>query len=123
MAYEVLRADPGNPVFAECAEELRLSGHWLEGIRVCLSGLSANPSCHRGRLVLARIYFEQGFIPFSVREVELLRKSLPELKSIQRLYDRFYPGGAPIGETGDTTVAESDFDISEIELVEENKEK
>ena len=94
----------------------------LEAIEVCLKGLSANPSCHRGRLVLARLYFECGYIPFAAREVNILRETLPELASLDRLYKKFYPDSAGDSE-GETTVAETDFEISELELAGEERKK
>ena len=120
MEYEILKNDPGNPVFADYAEELRLGGRFSEAIEVCLKGLSANPSCHRGRLILARVFFERGFVPFAAREVNILRETLPELKSVQRLYEKFYPDVAE-DEGGEATIAESDFEISELEMVGEEK--
>jgi hypothetical protein len=62
---EMLKADPGNPLFASFAESLRQEGRHQEAMAVCFTGLSANPSCHGGRLVLARCFYERGELLFT----------------------------------------------------------
>ena len=124
----LLRDDPGNPAFANFAESLLNQGKWSEALEVCLAGLSSNPSCHKGRLLLARVYFERNHLPFAVREVRELLDALPENKFIRRLLERLSPesaassGHRTTGNTGEEkTVAEAEFDIGEIDLLVEDK--
>jgi predicted Zn-dependent protease len=117
----ILEAEPGDPVFAEYAERLRASGRHGEAIEICLRGLSSNPSCHGGRLVLARTFYEKGYHPFAQREVEQLARDLPDSRTVQQLRARLC-GGASQNETREERVAEAEFDIDELELIEK-KEK
>ena len=120
----LLSKDPGNEVFIEYAESLRNSGNPGQAILVCIAGLAANPAMHRGRFLLARIFYEQGYTTFAVRELRELSAALPEIDPLKRLIARFEPastsepGAAPKAAE---TVAESDFDIAEIELVDEER--
>ena len=120
-----LADDPGDPLFVEYADFLRREEDYANALQVCLAGLSVNPGFHHGRLVLARIFFDQSFIPFAVRELELLHTALPNNSGVQKLLDRLAPGSASesAAETAETdaedTVAETEFDFDEIELIEE----
>ncbi|MBX7138240.1 MAG: hypothetical protein K1X83_09670 [Oligoflexia bacterium] len=128
----VLERDPGNPLFARQAEELRKAGALNEALLSCLKGLSHNPACHEGRLVLARVLFQLDFIPFAVREVQELRKAFPQSRSVEKLLMAIAPDiavqpgaekeaeQAPAGES-DGTLAEADFDIEDLELIEKEK--
>ena len=69
-------SDPGNPLFAELADMLRQKGEHLKAIEVCLSGLSSNPECAKGRLMLARIYYERSYLPFAIGELKELARQL-----------------------------------------------
>ena len=60
---QVLSDDPGDPAFIELADHMRRNDRYEEALLTCLKGLSANPSAHRGRLLLARLFFERGFWP------------------------------------------------------------
>lgn len=122
----VLAEDPGNPLFADLAEELRAKQNWFDAIQVCLSGLSSNPSCARGRLVLAQIYFDQGYLPFARREVAELVASHPQLSSLRRLWEQL--GGGLMHEGSELSsldigdgkiVAETEIDLGEIDLTED----
>lgn len=86
-----LAQDPGNPVFAEYADQLRKEGQYSEALEVCYRGLSANPSVHRGRLVLARVYYEKLYWPFAIREVQQLQKELPHSETLKRLLTALAP--------------------------------
>jgi predicted Zn-dependent protease len=86
-----LAQDPGNPVFAEYADQLRREGQYSEALEICYRGLSANPSVHRGRLVLARVYYEKLFWPFAIREVQQLQKDLPHSETLRRLLTALAP--------------------------------
>ena len=139
-----LNADPGDPLFAQVADSLRRAGKWSDALDIALSGLTANPQCHRGRLILARLFYDRHYYPFAVRELEHLHRAVPENASIGRLLERLSPGSTT-GEAGvsaiptaqhssempssalhaphgDEVVAEEDFDIDILaEAVKERK--
>ena len=121
-----LEADPGDPIFAAHANSLREEGALDKALFVCLAGLSSNPACHQGRLVLARIFYEQGFHPFALREVERLHHDLPKNEAVRRLLEAISPDQvAPEGAAEDrgkaeesadeATVAEAEFDFDVLE--------
>lgn len=118
-----LNQDPGNPYFAEVAEDLRKQGQAPQAFRVCFSGLSANPHCHLGRLVLARLFYEQGSLPFALRELKTLAEELPDNKYIAKLLGKLTPGeiSQPTEQPGESTIAEAEFDFDDIDLLEEEE--
>jgi len=122
---EKLKDDPGNPVFAEFAEYLRRKRQMMDAMSICLSGLSANPSCHSGRLVLARIYYSLSFIPFASRELEILLSFFPEDQSLRRLVLALNPtfsdvrGSVSAGNSAETLIAETAFDMGDLDLLDE----
>jgi hypothetical protein len=96
--------------------------------------LTKNPNCHRGRLVLARLYYDAGYIPFAVTELEKLCRYLPESQALRRLLLKLSPEakieelkpaeGAANTPTTSATVAETDFSFEDLDLIEEaEKEK
>ncbi len=124
-AQDILAEDPGNPFFADYAEQCRGASRFAEAVSVCLKGLSANPSCHTGRLVLARVLFENDCVPYAVEELEKLRIALPDNKFIPRLLDKIAPAethaAVPAAAAGAAeTVAETEFSFEDIELLEED---
>ncbi len=110
--------------FTDRAEGLRLSGKLEEALSVVLKGLSDNPDAHRGRLVLARIFYEKGYLPFAVREVEHLVRQVPSNAALKKLLGTLAPdrGGEIQGSTGsvEDTVAESEFDLDALALLEDD---
>ena len=122
---ERLAADPGRPEFAELAEQFRQQGQLREGLDICLRGLSANPSLHKGRLVLARIFYQLGFLPFALREVEELCRALPNSKSLKRLREKLSPepNREAADQSAEETVAETDMDFEELDLIGEDEEE
>ena len=119
----ILAADPGNPVFAAYCEELRSQGLLHEAIQVALKGLSHNPGCHLGRLILARCFYQLDYLPFARREIAELMAALPEIKSLRKLADKFdlpEPGAPDMAAKSEEAVlAEEEFDFGEIDLVAE----
>lgn len=123
----ILAADPGNPIFADYAEELRVQGKHVEAQQVALKGLSHNPSCHLGRLALARCFYDLSLLPFARREIAELCRVLPKVASLKRLaeklavenYDRPVDDSAAEHEV----LAEEEFDFGEIDLVAEDLKK
>jgi predicted Zn-dependent protease len=123
---EKLKQDPGNPLFAEFAEYLRKKQCDSEAITVCLTGLSNNPSCHLGRLVLARLYCSLGYIPFAARELETLYEANTKNESLARLVRLLNPTyqekpteSSRSKDTGnETMIAETSFDLDDFDLLE-----
>ena len=118
-----LSSDPGSPVFVEFAEFLRGLRRHSEAIDVCLAGLSANPDAHRGRLMLARIYYECGFVPFAVRELQLLVGHFPQNRALAKLSERLSPAHGAQNSSAESEVAEAEFDIDAISLIAEDRKK
>ena len=112
--------------FADRAEGLRISGKLDDALTIAMTGLSENPDAHRGRLVLARILYEKGYLPFAVREVEQLVREVPSNTAVRKLLETLAPdrvlGGPRITTTNDT-VAESEFDLDALALLEEETKK
>jgi len=125
----VLQYDPGNPLFVGYADLLRSEGKADEAMQTCLLGLTHNPSYHRGRLLLARLFYDKGYIPFAVKEIEILLKALPENGALLKLLDKLSPGaGVSLSSHADKpveekTLAEAEFDLGDLDLVEQDKKK
>lgn len=130
--YEkALGEDPGNSIFAEFADVLRSRYDYNRAFRVCLLGLSLNPTCAMGRLVLARLFYEQSFTPFAVRELIQLREQFSDSHSLSVLLSKLAPqeefassNGSQVAETSSNEgiVAEAEFDLDDIELIERDEE-
>lgn len=127
--YEnVLERDPGNSAFAEFADLLRARYDYNRALRVCFAGLSANPGCLQGRLVLARIFYEQSFTPFAIRELLQINQESPENQAVQTLLAKLAPGtelskpSAAMVEMAESALAEAEFSLDDIELIEEEAE-
>lgn len=121
--------DSGNPAFAELAEILRKRGEHSAALEMCLTGLSKNPTCHLGRLVLARVFYDRRMYAFAVRELEALHLALPQSKTITKLLEKLSPGSlseklesAGVAQP-DETVAETDFDFEELDLIGQTKKE
>jgi hypothetical protein len=121
----LISEDAGHVAFVAYADLLRSTGRWPEAVEVCLAGLTANPANHKGRLVLARLYYDRGYIPFAVRELEILTRALPQNEPVRKLLERLT--GAPVAVNGeappvkDDTIAEAEFDLGEIDLIEKDR--
>ena len=125
---KTLASDAGNPAFVELAEILRGRGASTEALETCLSGLSRNPTCHQGRLILARLFYERGMFGFAVREIEALREAMPDSKTLLKLQEKLSPGSTsaqvePAKLAQSEVVAETDFDFDELELIGAEKPK
>jgi predicted Zn-dependent protease len=121
-----LSKDPGNPVFSEFAEYLRKKKRVDEAFQVCFEGLSQNPSHLPGRLVLARLFYASNWIPFAVRELELIHRSYPENATLIRLLQKLDPDFVPAsdravetGQSNETMIAETEFDLGDIDLLDD----
>ncbi|MCB0310703.1 MAG: hypothetical protein KDD42_05680 [Bdellovibrionales bacterium] len=128
----ILAEDPGNPVFAEYADSLRRRKQFAEAFEVCFKGLSVNPACHLGRLILARAFYDCNHLSFAVREVNHLCNECPDLPALKRLLSALSPDAEPNIDRAPTAqeessveeeiVAETDFDFEELELIEDENE-
>ncbi len=114
----ILESDPGNSVFADLAEIFRTRLDFSQALQVSLSGLSHNPGCHKGRLTLARTYYDMGFTPFAVRELELLIQELPDNEELRKLLIALgYATTSPDNST-DRILAEGEFEVETLEDLE-----
>ena len=114
----ILAKDAGNAVFIEYAKLLIAQDRLPAALMVCLKGLSSSPGERRGRLMLARVFYELGMLPFAAREIEALSLDLPECGSLRSLRDRLSPGYSPQGSSGGTEegmVAEMDLAFDELD--------
>ncbi|MGI6681315.1 MAG: hypothetical protein ACOX3T_07540 [Bdellovibrionota bacterium] len=84
-----LRQSAEMEFFPEYAEKLRLVKKHSASIRVCLEGLSKYPSVDRGRLVLARTYYDCGYVDFALKELLYLNQKNPDNIFIKRLITKF----------------------------------
>ncbi|MEZ4754369.1 MAG: hypothetical protein R3A13_08695 [Bdellovibrionota bacterium] len=124
-----LEQDPGDPIFADYAEFLRTQGEVDRAMHICLSGISSNPAVLEGRLVLARLYYEEGHLPFAVRELEYLKKEIPENKAVASLLEKLSPESLIAASkatvittaTSETTLAEGEFAFDELDLLDDEE--
>lgn len=112
-----LQTNPGDPLFADLVELLREQKQYQEAIFICLSGLSANPLCYKGRLLLARILHECNFFPFAIRELRDLMNDLPQNNTIKRLTEVMaqQSDSTVLNTEGEETLAETEFDVDDME--------
>ena len=122
---DLLKTDPGNRLFIDYAESLRLQGELPEALAICLAGLNANPRLHDGRLLLGRIFFELGYPLFAAREIRELLAVFPDNAALTSLLLRLHPG-AEISAYGPPkivkTIVEQDFDIATLERLGQPKD-
>lgn len=102
--------------FITRAEGFRLEGLHSEALVVLLKGLSENPTHHQARLLLARVFFELGCVPFALNEIRYLSTRFPENANLQKLF-RDLGGGDIARETpvAAAVIAESEIDFDAIE--------
>lgn len=124
---EKLADDPGAPEFADLADLLIDQGRMHDAFAVLFAGLSANPACHVGRLTLAKLFFQCDYLPFAVREIELLVREVPHSESLRKLFRAVSPGSPfASSENGGSapsvseSIAEIDFDFESLDLLEKD---
>lgn len=131
---EEFESDPGSPACIALARELIARSDLADAQQILIKGLSVNPSLDLARLLLAKVYFLQGFIPFAAKEIAELRVKNPKLEVLKRLHQKLTPHSgsvpnavssvqpeAPLVEAGNfeqKIVAETDFEFSEIDLID-----
>lgn len=123
---EKVEADPTLSEFVEVAEELWSSGERGDALTICLRGVSCNKSAYRGRLLLARMLFELDCISLCVRELKELHQDLPESLLLSRLLEKFGVAAdkkaAKVSSSkSEQTVAEADFDLDELAMLEDEE--
>lgn len=116
-----LELNPGDPLFIDHARALHSSGSSKEAVFVCLKGLSKNPNLIQGRLLISKIYFDLGFTPFALRELELIHEISPDNDSVKRLIEIISPGTIEAlkqrtsKSSSEKVLAEGSFNIKDIE--------
>ncbi len=106
--------------FIGAAEKFRLEGFHSDALVLLLKGLSENPSHHQARLLLARVFFELGCVPFALNELAFLSQRFPKNENLKKLIREL--GGnvaAAQSESMAAVVAESEIDFDAIEGLEE----
>jgi predicted Zn-dependent protease len=125
-----LQENPGSLVFINYGEYLRKQGRLSDALLVCLRGLDANPNADKGRLLLARTYYELGCTAFAVRELtELLRTQSQNeilLRLVKKLAPDFVPGLQQERPESTATLteellAESEFDFDSLQSLQDKK--
>ena len=122
---KIVTENPGAPEFYLLADKLRQEGFFKEAIHVALAGLSVDSGNQQARLLLARLYFEQRYIPFAIREIEDLQRAHPESSALKSLLEKLDPGHS-IKDRGTTqgnveeVIAEADFDFDILEELEDD---
>lgn len=110
--------DPGDPAFADLADAYRRRGDYQGAFDLCLNGLTANPDCIRGRVVLARLFYERLHFSFAARELREVYQALPGNPYARKLLealsaeDRFSPGHEDEGRV----LAEVEFSLHSLDL-------
>lgn len=113
-----LASDPAHESFFAVAQSLAGEGKLLDACGVLIRALDVNPALDRGRLLLARLFFEIGAPRFAAREVYELMARNPSLKSLGRLRDALEPGTTVDTQSLTKKFAETRFKAAELEALE-----
>jgi predicted Zn-dependent protease len=125
-----LSSHPGSELFVQLAQLLISEERLNEALLVLLRGLSHAPSQNSGRLLLAQVYFELGFIPFAVEQIKTLITADPASETLRKLLIAIAPGeaGAILSRSDaaaasgqgleqtkqEQVLAEADFDVDDL---------
>lgn len=71
--------DPTGPAFVALSSAYLQQGRFMEAMVVCKKGIKSQPDNIDGRLLLARVYAEQGKVPKALDEVKALLEQKPDL--------------------------------------------
>ncbi len=112
-----------------------------EARELCFSTITKYPKAYTARLILAKLYYLDGYNEFAIRELVRL-KSLCDLSSLGRLIDAFGEAAKPYiqenkqsgsdvqaksiqpnDSEGDDVVAEIDFEADVLAALEELEEE
>lgn len=113
-----LVADPAHESYFGVAQALAGEGKLLDACGVLMRALDINPALDRGRLLLARLFFEIGAPRYAAKEVRELMARNPSLKSLDRLREALEPGVAIDTQALTKKFAETRFKSAEIEALE-----
>ena len=117
-----LARDPGGAAFVLLAEILIRDGRFTEALPVLLAGLSHNESSDVGRLLLAETFYHLNYLPFAAREVSELSTRVPQSESLRKLLALISPQATEKAEKEEEgTVAETEFDFEDIDLLDDKK--
>ena len=115
----ILAQEPGNPIFADYIALLIAHEKLGEAILVGMRGLSNNPECYKGRLLLAHAMFRSAYVPFAVREVQILCEKFPQHMHLKSLLERLAPSlttASTVKNVGQIEeVADVEFDIDDLD--------
>ena len=87
---DTLASDPTDSSFVRLTELHLADEEYAEAREVCFKGLTANPENLQARLLLSRLFYLDGMLEFSVRELVELKKRA-ELPAVDTLLDLFGP--------------------------------
>src|SRR5688500_5947568 len=71
--------DPASNAFIALSSAYLQQGRFMEAMVVCKKGIKSQPDNVEGRLLLARVYSEQGKVPKALEEVKALLDAKPDL--------------------------------------------
>src|SRR5687768_3649264 len=71
--------DPTSTAFIALSSAYLQQGRFMEAMVVCKKGIKSQPDNVEGRLLLARVYAEQGKVPKALDEVKALLEQKPDL--------------------------------------------
>lgn len=71
--------DPASNAFIALSSAYLSQGRFMEAMVVCKKGIKSQPDNVEGRLLLARVYAEQGKVPKALDEVKALLEQKPDL--------------------------------------------
>jgi tetratricopeptide (TPR) repeat protein len=89
-----LEREPGSPLFAQYAEELRRAGELGEAIRICREGLTKHPAYATARITLARALATSGDAASARAEFEAVLRTAPDNVIAKRGLDELASDGA-----------------------------
>jgi hypothetical protein len=114
-------ADPGDSAFAELADIYRRGGDYGGALDLCYNGLSANPACHLGRVVLARVFYERLQFPFAIRELRELYLLDPKNIFVSKLLSMLSPSEEHYFGSSDSAacpMAQAEFSFQELAAID-----
>lgn len=104
---EVLEKNPGAEAFVELANLLSdTPENRITAREVCFRGLSINPKNHRGRLLLAKLFYLDKMGEHCIRELVELKKTV-NVPSLDRLIKEFGEFAKPYLSEGSSGASRS----------------
>ena len=86
--HQTWERNPASVVFIPLADLYREQGFYEEATQVCQKGLEFHPQSIGGRLMLARIYFDQEKMEEARRETTVVLSQIPGHREAKALDDR-----------------------------------